>query len=226
METPSRIEIGIELIRSKGSASGQELAEVLGCPKKNVQPMLYLALTMGYLATSKQGNVNIYRISEAVPEGMSWKAFKASKHVSKEPGQKPPPKAKVILEKPERTPAEVRNALADLFERRALGLPAADEDVATSHAEAAPVASVESATQNYEVIKLGHAHEPASAIAVPTIPASAQVDTAAPVDEVLFLFGHDGRLQVILGDQRIICTREETAAVGRMMSALEPVWNV
>lgn len=223
----NKIEQGIDYIRTHGSASGEALANVLGCPKKNVQPTLYLALTMGYLATSKQGGNNIYRISETVPEGMSWEAFKTIKRVPKVSTRaKPPPKAKEIVEKPERTPAEVRNALADLFERRALGLPAADEDVATSHAEAAPVASVESATQNYEVIKLGHAHEPASAIAVPTIPASAQVDTAAPVDEVLFLFGHDGRLQVILGDQRIICTREETAAVGRMMSALEPVWNV
>ena len=62
METPSRIEIGIEIIRSKGSASGQELAEVLGCPKKNVQPMLYTPLMMGYLATSKQGGSNLYRI--------------------------------------------------------------------------------------------------------------------------------------------------------------------
>ena len=224
METPSRIEIGIELIRSKGSASGQELAEVLGCPKKNVQPMLYLALTMGYLATSKRAGTNLYRISEAVPEGMSWEAFKASKRVPKEPGQKPPPKAKVIVEKTERTPAEVRNALADLFERRALGLPAVEDDAMTS--EAAPVAAVESATQGYEVIELEHGPEPAATIAVPTIPASKPVETAAPIDEVLFLFGHDARLQVIIGDQRIICTREETAAVGRMMSALEPVWNI
>ena len=284
METPSRIEIGIELIRSKGSASGQELAEVLGCPKKNVQPMLYLALNMGYLATSKRAGTNLYRISEAVPEGMSWEAFKASKRVPKvSTREKPPSKAKVIVEKPERTPAEVRNALADLFERRALGLPAADEDVATSDAEATPVAAVESATQGYEVIELEHGPEPATASTTTLIPddkstvqqgardrhfgghsyeasllrrllarihrddgkylAEHGLDKAQdeaekkikqlfplseppPIDEVLFLFGHDGRLQVILGDQRIICTREETAAVGRMMSALEPVWNV
>lgn len=223
---PSRIEIGIEIIRSKGSASGQELAEVLGCPKKNVQPMLYAPLMMGYLATSKPGGFNLYRISEDVPEGMSWEDFKASKRVPKEPRQKPPPKAKVIVEKPERTPAEVRNALADLFERRALGLPAADEDVATSEVEAAPVAVVESATPGYEVIELEHDPEPAAAIAVPTTQASEPVETAVPFDEVRFLFGCDGRLQVHLGAMRVICTREETAAVGRMMSALEPVWNV
>lgn len=41
-----------------------------------------------------------------------------------------------------------------------------------------------------------------------------------------FLFGCDGRLQVHLDAMRVICTREETAAVGRMMSALEPVWNI
>lgn len=58
METPIQIEIGIEIIRSKGSASGQDLAEALGCVKKNVQPMLYLALTMGYLATSKRDGQN------------------------------------------------------------------------------------------------------------------------------------------------------------------------
>ena len=225
METPSRIEIGIEIIRSKGSASGQELAEVLGCPKKNVQPMLYTPLMMGYLATSKQGGSKLYRISEDVPEGMSWEDFKASKRVPKEPRQKPPPKAKVIVEKPERTPAEVRNALADLFERRALGLPAAEDDATTSEAEAAPVAVVESATPGYEVIELEHDPEPAAAIAVPTIQASEPVETAVPVDEVRFLFGCDGRLQVHLGAIRVICTREETAAVGRMMSALEPVWN-
>jgi hypothetical protein len=101
METPSRIEIGIELIRSKGSASGQEFAEALGCLKKNVQPSV-----------------------------------------------------------------------------------------------------------------------------VPTSPVCAPAQIAGPADEVRFLFGCDGRLQVHLGDQRIICTREETASVGRMMSALEPVWNV
>jgi hypothetical protein len=226
METQSRTEIGIELIRSKGSASGQELAEVLGCPKKNVQPTLYLALTKGYLATSKQGGSNIYRISEAVPGGMSWEEFKTSKRVPKVSTRaKPPPKAKEIVEKPERTPAEVRNALADLFERRALGLPADEDDATSSEVQAAPADAVGSAAQGYEVIELDTGPEPATAIAVPTIPASAQVETAAPIDEVLFLFGHDGRLQVIVGDQRIICTREETAAVGRMMSALEPVWN-
>jgi hypothetical protein len=222
METPSRIEIGIELIRSKGSASGQELAEALGCLKKNVQPMLYLALTMGYLATSKLSGSNLYSISESVPEGMSWEDFKASKRVPKEPRQKPPRKAKVIVEKPERTPAEVRNALADLFERRALGLPAADE----SEAEAAPAGAVESVTQGYEVIELEHEPKPAAASVVPTSPVCAPAQIAGPADEVRFLFGCDGRLQVHLGDQRIICTREETASVGRMMSALEPVWNV
>lgn len=226
METPSRIEIRIELIRSKGSASGQELAEVIGCPKKNVQPMLYLALNMGYLATSKRAGTNLYRISEDVPAGMSWADYKLSRRVPKDPARVKPPKVKVMVEKPERTPAEVRNALADLFERRALGLPADENDATTSEAEMAPTDAVESAMQGYEVIELEHGPEPAAAIAVPTIPASAQVETAAPIDEVLFLFGHDGRLQVILGDQRIICTREETAAVGRMMSALEPVWNV
>jgi hypothetical protein len=226
METPTRIEIGIELIRTKGSASGQELAEVLGCPKKNVQPMLYLALTMGYLATSKLAGSNLYSISESVPEGMSWEDFKASKRAPKEPRQKPPRKAKVIVEKPERTPAEVRNALADLFERRALGLPAADEDATTSEAEAAPAGAVESVTQGYEVIELEHEPKPAAASVVPTSPARAPALIAGPADEVRVLFGCDGRLQVHLGDQRIICTREETAAVGRMMSALEPVWNV
>ena len=221
METPSRIEIGIELIRSKGSASGQELAEVLGCPKKNVQPMLYLALNMGYLATSKRAGTNLYRISEDVPAGMSWADYKLSRRVPKDPARVKPPKAKVMVEKPERTPAEVRNALADLFERRMRAL----DDATLCEAEAAPGGVMESAAQGYEVIEMEHKPEPAAAIAVPTIPASAQVETAAPIDEVLFLFGHDGRLQVILGDQRIICTREETAAVGRMMSALEPVWN-
>ena len=226
METPSRIEIGIELIPSKGSASGQELAEVIGCPKKNVQPMLYLALNMGYLATSKRAGTNLYRISEDVPAGMSWADYKLSRRVPKDPARVKPPKVKVMVEKPERTPAEVRNALADLFERRALGLPADEDDATTSEGDMAPTDAVESAMQGYEVIEVEHGPEPAAAIAVPTIPASAQVETAAPIDEVLFLFGHDGRLQVILGDQRIICTREETAAVGRMMSALEPVWNV
>jgi len=222
----NKIEQGIDYIRTHGSASGEALANVLGCPKKNVQPMLYLALTMGYLATSKQGGNNIYRISESVPGGMSWEEFKTIKRVPKVSTRaKPPPKAKEIVEKPERTPAEVRNALADLFERRALGLPAPDDD-AENEAKAAPVGTVESAAQGYEVIELAPGPEPVAASAVPPIPVSAQVDTAAPVDEVLFLFGHDGRLQVILGDQRIICTREETAAVGRMMSALEPVWNV
>ena len=226
METPSRIEIGIELIRSKGSASGQELAEVIGCPKKNVQPMLYLALNMGYLATSKRAGTNLYRISEDVPAGMSWADYKLSGRVPKDPARVKPPKVKVMVEKPERTPAEVRNALADLFERRALGMPADENDATTSEAEMAPTDAVESAMQGYEVIELEHGPEPAAAVAGPTIPASEQVEAAAPIDEVLFLFGHDGRLQVILGDQRIICTREETAAVGRMMSALEPVWNV
>ena len=227
METPSRIEIGIELIRSKGSASGQELAEVLGCPKKNVQPMLYLALTMGYLATSKRAGTNLYRISEQVPEGMSWADYKLSKRAPKAPSTrvKPPPKAKVMVEKPKRTPAEVRNALADLFERRALGLPSVEDDATTSEAEAVPASTVDPATQGYEVIELAPAPEPALASEVPTIPRKKLY--RSPVnDEVLFLFGHDGRMQVILGDQRIICTHEETAAVGRMMSALESVWNV
>lgn len=133
---------------------------------------------------------------------------------------------KVIVEKPERTPAEIRNALADLFERRALGLPAAEDDATTSEVEAAPVAAMESATQGYEVIELEHGPEPAAAIAVPTISVNTPVQTAAPLDEVRFLFGCDGRLQVHLGAMRVICTHEETAAVGRMMSALEPVWNV
>jgi hypothetical protein len=145
----NKIEQGIDYIRTHGSATGEALASVLGCPKKNVQPMLYLALTMGYLATSKQCGSNIYRISEIVPEGMSWETFKASKRVPKvAPGEKPPSKAKVIVEKPERTPAEVRNALADLFERRALGLPAAEDDT-TSIAlvlESAPGSVVEVAT--------------------------------------------------------------------------------
>jgi hypothetical protein len=223
-QTPSRTEIGIEFIRSKGRASGQDIADVLGCPKKNVQPTLYLALKMGYLATSKLGNNNIYRISEDVPEGMRWQAFKSSKRVPKEPRQKPPPKAQSDMEKPERTPAEVRNALADLFERRALGLPDAEDDATTS--EATPDRRPESATQGYEVIERGHAPELAVYSAVPTIPAIALAETGAPIhDEVRFLFGCDGRLQVNLGDQRIICTIEETAAVGRMMSALEPIWN-
>lgn len=226
METPSRIETGIEYIRTRGNATGQELADLLNCPRKLVQPMLYLAITTGYLATSKRAGTNLYRISEDVPAGMSWADYKLSKRVPKAKSEsvKPPSKAKVMVEKPERTPAEVRNALADIFERRALGLPKAENDVTTS--EATPAGAVKSATQGYEVIELEHKPEPAAAIAVPTIPASAQVETAAPIDEVLFLFGHDGRLQVIVGDQRIICTREETAAVGRMMSALEPVWNV
>lgn len=42
----NKIEQGIDYIRTHGSASGEALANVLGCPKKNVQPMLYLALTM------------------------------------------------------------------------------------------------------------------------------------------------------------------------------------
>ena len=280
METPSQIEIGIEIIRSKGSASGQDLAEALGCVKKNVQPMLYLALTMGYLATSKRDGQNIYRISEDVPAGMSWADFKLSKRAAKAKSApvKAPSKAKVIVEKPERTPAEVRNALADLFERRALGLPADEDDVTASEAQAAPADAVGSAAQGYEVIELETAPEPTAESATTLIPDDkATVQQGArdrhfggcsyeasllrrllarihgddgkylaehgldktqddaekkigqllrPVNAVLFLFGHDARLQVIVGDQRIICTREETAAVGRMMSALEPVWNV
>lgn len=224
----NKIEQGIDYIRTHGSATGEALASVLGCPKKNVQPMLYLALTIGYLATTKQGGANIYRISQDVPEGMSWQEFKACKRVPrpKSAPAKPPSKTKVIVEKPERTPAEVRNALADLFERRALGLPAADEDATTSEAEAAPVEAEESATQGYEVIEMVHGPEPAAAIAVPTIPVNTPVEIAAPLDEVRFLFGCDGRLQVHLGAMRVICTHEETAAVGRMMSALEPVWNI
>jgi len=295
METPSQIEIGIEIIRSKGSASGQDLAEALGCVKKNVQPMLCLALTMGYLATSKRDGQNIYRISEDVPAGMSWADFKLSKRAAKAKSApvKAPSKAKVIVEKPERTPAEVRNALADLFERRALGLPADEDDVTASEAQAAPADAVGSAAQGYEVIELetgpGPGPDPAAVVEVPPTPADKSTvqqsardrhfgghsyeasllrrllarihrddgkylaehgldkaqdeaekkivqlfplseptaaSEAPPINEVLFLFGHDARLQVIVGDQRIICTREETAAVGRMMSALEPVWNV
>lgn len=226
--TQSSIEKGIEYIRAHGGASGIDLATVLGCPKKNVQPLLYLAISMGYLATTKQGGANIYRISQDVPDGMSWQEFKACKRVprTKSAPAKPPSKAKVIVEKPERTPAEVRNALADLFDRRALGLPAADEDATTSEAEAAPVEAEESATQGYEVIELEHKPDPDAIISVPTSPAIAPERISAPADEVRFLFGCDGRLQVEIGTQRIICTREETAAVGRMMSALEPVWNV
>lgn len=293
METPSQIEIGIEIIRSKGSASGQDLAEALGCVKKNVQPMLYLALTMGYLATSKRDGQNIYRISEDVPAGMSWADFRLSKRAAKAKSApvKAPSKAKVIVEKPERTPAEVRNALADLFERRALGLPADEDDVTASEAQAAPADAVGSAAQGYEVIELETGPDPDPAAVVEAPPITADKSTvqqvardrhfggcsyeasllrrllarihrddgkylaehgldkaqdeaekkivqlfplseptatsvAPPIDEVRFLFGCDGRLQVLLGDQRIICTREETAAVGRMMSALEPVWNV
>jgi hypothetical protein len=223
----NKTEQAIDYIRTHGSATGEALANVLGCPKKNVQPALYLTLTKGYLATSKQGGNNIYRISESVPEGMSWEEFKTIKRVPKVSTRaKPPPKAKEIVEKPERTPAEVRNALADLFERRALGLPVDEDDATTSEVQAAPADAVVSAAQGYEVIELDTGPEPAAAIAVPTIQASEPVEIAVPVDEVRFLFGCDGRLQVHLDDRRIICTREETAAVGRMMSALEPVWAI
>lgn len=226
--TQSRIEKGIEYIRTRGNATAEELGEVLGCPKKNVQPMLYLAINLGYLATGKRGGANLYSIAEELPEGQSWADFKLSRKKPKDPSarEKPPPKAKVIVEKQERTPAEVRNALADLFERRALGLPPGEEDTTTSESEAAPTGAEESATQGYEVIELDRGTEPAAASAVPMIPASEPRPIAAVYEKARFLFGCDGRLQVNLGDQRIICTREETAAVGRMMSALEPVWNV
>lgn len=221
----NKIEQGIDYIRTHGSATGEALAMALGCPKKNVQAMLYTALKMSYLASSKRMGSNVYRIAEDVPEGMSWETFKASKRVPKVgTWAKPPPKTKEIVEKPERTPAEVRNALADIFERRALGLPAAEDDATTSESEAAPAGAVESAAQGYEVIELDTA--PAAACAVLSSPAGAPAQIAAAIDEVRFLFGCDGRLQVNLGDRRIICTREETAAVGRMLSALEPVWNV
>ena len=259
METLNRIETAIEYIRTRGNATTQELAEALGYPKRNVQPMLYLAISMGYLSTSKQAGANIYRISEDVPEGMSWADYKVSKRVPKAPAErvKPSPKAKVIVEKPERTPAEVRNTLADLFERRALGLPPPEDDEPSGDA---PMESVDAAVQALlsadeateqaypqpapqSVSRLG-ADKGTLKIQVDATDAiaeinrlremlsgyvserSAAVGKASLPSDVRFLFGCDGRLQVNLGDRRIICTREETAAVGRMMSALEPVWNV